>query len=75
MRVSLVNSEKLLPESWEDFQALAPATRSYRICCQCEEAFSPENTHSTAGWAETQISGVCEDCFDSLFDDEEEERK
>lgn len=43
-----------------------------RTCVQCNQAFSNDNTWSEAGWRETQISGLCERCFDSEFADEEE---
>lgn len=39
-------------------------------CIKCGEPFSDENTHTAAGWKETHITGMCEDCFDGLFDKE-----
>ncbi len=44
----------------------------YCECVQCKNEFSSENTHTELGWKETQISGMCEDCFDNLFIDEEQ---
>lgn len=44
----------------------------YRKCVCCKNEFSSENTHTELGWKETQISGMCEDCFDNLFIDEEQ---
>lgn len=41
-------------------------------CCSCKQAFTSANVHTSAGWAETRISGMCEDCFDAMFDEEEE---
>lgn len=38
----------------------------YIACVECEEPFSEENVHTEAGWRETQISGLCEDCFDEI---------
>ena len=34
----------------------------------CGERFSDSNVYSQAGWLETQISGLCEVCFDALAD-------
>lgn len=42
------------------------------LCLSCGEPFTAANVHSLAGWAETRISGTCEDCFDALFADEKE---
>lgn len=39
-------------------------------CRSCKEPFSDKNVHSAAGWAETRISGMCEDCFDAAFAEE-----
>lgn len=36
-------------------------------CIKCAEPFSDKNTHTAAGWKETRITGMCEDCFDKLF--------
>lgn len=43
----------------------------YCECIECKKPFTQKNVHSLEGWAETQISGMCEDCFDALFADEE----
>ncbi len=40
----------------------APRTR----CVCCGEPFSDANVYSEAGWIETQISGLCEVCLDTL---------
>jgi hypothetical protein len=42
-------------------------------CYHCKEPFSDQNVHSAAGWAETRISGMCENCWDELFADEDED--
>lgn len=47
--------------------------RPKHICCvDCGEPFTADNVHSIEGWSETQISGLCEDCFDALFEEMEE---
>lgn len=42
----------------------------YTHCQHCSESFSLKNTSTHSGWKETQISGVCENCFDNLFSEE-----
>jgi hypothetical protein len=44
----------------------------YEHCVACHEPFNDINTHTRAGWLETQTSGLCEDCFDACFEDKEE---
>ena len=58
----------LLPESAEEFKELVGKDAfRFNVCVKCGHKFSGLNTHSSAGWQETQISGYCEDCFDKLF--------
>lgn len=38
----------------------------YEKCMNCEQPFSKMNTRTVDGWLETQISGLCENCFDEL---------
>jgi hypothetical protein len=62
-----------LPDNAEDMESLLiSGTAMHKTCRYCKSAFTEANTHSTLGWWETQISGFCEDCFDKLFEDEEE---
>lgn len=42
-------------------------------CLRCKQPFSDKNVHTEAGWKETKLSGYCEDCFDEMFDDDEED--
>lgn len=66
------NSER--PTSHIHFRRLLAAGHQlWTHCLQCSEEFSTANTHSPAGWRETQISGWCEDCFDSQFAEDPEE--
>ena len=41
-------------------------------CICCKEPFSRDNVFTREGMAEIAISGMCEKCFDGLFDEEEE---
>jgi len=36
-------------------------------CILCHAEFSKKNVTSEMGWRETQISGICEECFDGMF--------
>lgn len=45
----------------------------YKECIECHQAFSNQNVYSMAGWRETQISGLCELCFDNITNIEEPE--
>lgn len=42
-------------------------------CMLCHEPFSTVNVFTPEGAKETQISGICESCFDSLFDEDGED--
>lgn len=70
-----------LPETYEQFLQLKQNLQTvlgyskapqFLFCTlpTCRQAFSPENTKSPAGWRETQITGLCEACFDEIFADE-----
>ena len=69
MRPSLVNPHKQLPESEEDFEELRAMPHQFPMlrCIACSERFSSKNTRSRAAWRETQITGMCENCFDDLW--------
>ena len=47
---------------------------SYTACVHCNEPFSHKNVYSAEGWAETQISGLCEKCFDLILKTEEDDQ-
>lgn len=44
----------------------------YTLCVKCKCPFTSKNVHTIEGWRETQISGMCEDCFDALTIEYEE---
>lgn len=39
-------------------------------CNNCGSPFSTSNTHTKEGWLETEITGLCEDCFDTMLAEE-----
>lgn len=60
----------LLPESEQDFRQLADTGKvPYLACISCKQPFTAERVKTSAGWKETQISGMCEVCYDELFQD------
>ena len=64
---------QFLPESFEDFQELVvTGYAGFRSCHVCREDFSQGSASTPAGWRETQISGICETCFDKLFAKDED---
>lgn len=36
-------------------------------CVRCKQPFSDSNTRTQAGWRETKITKLCEDCWDGIF--------
>lgn len=45
----------------------------YTKCKNCNKPFTDENVYSQDGWKETQISGICELCFDNITKEPEDE--
>ena len=43
-----------------------------QCCIQCQQPFTEENVKTLLGWKETRLSGMCEKCFDALFEEEDE---
>lgn len=42
-------------------------------CVLCKEPFGEANVFTQAGWRETQITGLCEACFDRVTAEDDEE--
>lgn len=63
-----------LPESEEEFKELQQVglLRHFR-CIICRNSFAKRNTKTALAWAETQISGMCQYCWDGLFRPDEPE--
>lgn len=59
--------DRLLPESKADLDLLRFHGFEMKLfCVNCKQQFSDSNVKTPAGWAETQISGECESCWDEL---------
>jgi len=59
-----------------DIKKLLPAEMRQRfekgVCIQCGHPFTEANVHTDAGWRESKLSHMCEDCFDAMFAEEED---
>ncbi len=67
MRTSLKGFQ--LPENELDaLQLKRTGQQCFKNCCVCERDLASSDAASTRnGWAETQLSGMCEPCFDRIF--------
>jgi len=52
-----------------DYKLTREEALKKKACVQCAEPFSNKNVKTDAGWRETKLSGMCEICYDKLFDD------
>lgn len=72
MRNSIVDYKKQLPETEHEFNMLKRMGKlTYTNCYSCRQSFHHSNVFTPQGWTETQISGICEWCFDELFKESE----
>ena len=61
-------ADRELPSSEMQFQALrAKGLAQFCTCITCNNPFTGSNIQTSQGWKETQISGICETCFDDMF--------
>ncbi len=49
--------------------------KRFYTCIKCKKPFTDANVKTSAGWCETQITGMCETCFDAIFDDDESDEE
>lgn len=59
--------QMIRPHNWEEYHHILvnePSSLNYTQCICCMDSFNKDNVHTVDGWRETQISGMCEDCFD-----------
>lgn len=62
-----------LPETYEEFRDLVElGAAKFTTCIGCRTPFNADNTKTAPGWRETQITAMCEACFDQLFAGDEE---
>jgi len=60
-------------EEYESQKRFATAHIKHASCVACKDRFSDANCFTQAGWQETQISGLCERCFDQICAEEDDE--
>jgi hypothetical protein len=58
-------------ESYDQFKR-GKETATFTRCMFCEKPFTPSTVKTAEGWRETQISGICESCFDTILVDDDE---
>lgn len=64
-----------LKDTLEESCKIRPFTRNENgdvICFQCGRV-AKEHCYSEAGLREVEISGLCEECYDKLFEEDEQE--
>ena len=67
--------KECLKDIIEDETNIRPLTRNENgdvICYQCGRV-AKEHCYTEAGLREVEISGLCEECYDKLFEEDEEE--
>jgi len=73
MRQSIRDGRPLPENEVEFLQLIARNSSGLSMqCWNCRNIFSADNTHSPAGWRDTQIAKICENCFDDLHSDGDE---
>lgn len=59
-------------ELFKEFSTARDAAVQAHKCILCDQPFTAANVFTDAGWREVRLSGMCEECFDREFADEEE---
>lgn len=70
-----MKATEFLKDILEKEYNIRPLTRNENgdiICYQCGRV-AKENCHSEAGLREVEISGICEECWDKMFNTEDTE--
>lgn len=60
-------------DEYDSQKRFAAANVTHTSCVACKQRFSGDNCFTQAGWQETQISGLCERCFDEATTEPEVE--
>ena len=70
-----MNAIEFLKDTLEETCKIRPLSCNENgdiICYQCGRV-AKEHCHSEAGLREVEISGLCEECFDKLFEEIDDE--
>lgn len=70
-----MKATEYLKDVIEKEYGIRPLTRNENgdVICYCCGRVAKEHCYSGAGLREVEISGICEECFDNMFDEEDEE--
>lgn len=70
-----MKATEYLKDVIEKEYGIRPLTRNENgdVICYCCGRVAKEHCYSSAGLRETEISGMCEECFDEMFNGEDEE--
>lgn len=60
-------------DEYDSQKQFAASHVKHTSCVECKERFSDGNCFTQAGWEETQISGLCESCFDEITAEPEDD--
>lgn len=69
-----MKATEYLKDVIEKEYSIRPLTRNENgdVICYCCGRVAKEHCYSKAGLRETEISGMCEECWDNMFDEENE---
>lgn len=64
--------DELIENTLDNVMEFYPHRQRATQCVRCTKPFTEKNVHTEAGWRETQLSQMCEDCFDEIVREEDE---
>ena len=64
--------DELIENTLDNVVEFYPHRHRATHCVKCSKPFTEKNVHTMDGWRETQISQMCEDCFDEITKEEDE---
>lgn len=69
-----MKATEYLKDVIEKDYGIRPLTRNENgdVICYCCGRVAKEHCYSAAGLRETEISGMCEECWDKMFEEEDE---
>lgn len=63
----------LRPNNYEEFLKYKESGLLNHVSCiQCKNLMSENNVRTQMGWRETPITGLCEVCFDKIFEGDDD---
>lgn len=65
LKTSIIDGRPLPENRGEYEEVVEKSLAMFLKCVKCHFPFTETRVHTPAGWRETQITGMCEDCFDA----------